>query len=82
MGLPYFTYEQPQKVVEAINASQRLEVDSVEARYDADQDAFSFFFESSGESDDFSSVEIKGQKFCPIGSFCWIWEQVSKELPT
>lgn len=75
---PYFTFEQAQKVVEAFNASQQLEGNTVEARYDAGQDAFCFLFESSGESDDFPAVEIEGQKLYPIGAGCWIWERDDK----
>lgn len=64
---PYFSYEQAQKVVYAFNASHRFEGDRVEAQYDAEQDAFCFFFESAGESDDFPAVEIEGQKLYPLG---------------
>lgn len=73
---PYFTFEQAQKVVDAFNATPRLEGDSVDARYEAEKDTFCFFFESSGESDDFPAVEIEGRKFYPIGAGCWIWETV------
>lgn len=75
---PYFTFQQARKVVDAFNASQRVNGDSVEARYDATQDAFCFFFESAGESDDFSAVEIEGKKYYPIGAYAWIWESTDR----
>ena len=77
---PYFTFEQAQKVVEAFNKGERFEGDKIEARYDAEQDAFCFLFESSGESDDFAAVELEGQKFYPIGAGCWIWERADVQV--
>lgn len=77
---PYFTFEQAQKVVEAFNEGERFEGDKVEARYDAEQDAFCFFFESSGESEDFSALTVDGRKLYPIGSGCWIWEDATADL--
>jgi hypothetical protein len=73
---PYFTFEQAQKVAEAFNEGERFEGDKVKARYNVEQDAFCFFFESSGESDDFPSLEVDGLKLYPVGAGCWIWEEV------
>jgi hypothetical protein len=75
---PYFTFEQAQKVIEAFNTSQQIGGENVKARYDTEQDAFCFFFESSGESEDFPAEEIDGQKYYPIGAGCWIWERAGK----
>lgn len=75
---PYFTFEQAHIVVEAFNASQRTGGEEVKAHYDAELDAFCFFFESSGENDIFSAEEIDGNKYYPIGAGCWIWESADK----
>ncbi|MDQ1612120.1 MAG: hypothetical protein QOG00_2051 [Pyrinomonadaceae bacterium] len=72
---PYFTFEQSLRVVKAFNENEWFDGGKVIAHYNAEKDMFRFFFESTGESDDFTANDIEGQKLYPIGASCWIWEE-------
>lgn len=66
---PYFTYNQAEKVLEAYLATGR------KAWYDADADRFVFEVDGKDEVDSFNAVELVGEKFYPVGAFCWIWDE-------
>lgn len=85
---PYFTLEQGQAIVEAINRTQDewsrepTNLDTLHGLYDSMRDAFVFYQESAKDSDNpdedweiFTFVEVDGQKLYPIGAWCWIWER-------
>ncbi len=83
---PYFTVEQGQLVVEALNrAEEQSALDSLIGFYDEPRDAFVFHYRAQSNSeapeedwDIFPSQFIEGQKLYPIGASCWIWEREGK----
>lgn len=83
---PYFTFEQGQLVVEAINrAETQSTLDGLVGFYDETRDAFVFHYKSQANSqlpeenwDIFPPQLIEGKKLYPIGTGCWIWEQEEK----
>jgi hypothetical protein len=74
-AVPVFTFDQAQAVVAAWRRQ------GWQAEYSAADDAFVFFvnqdFETgqSDESEAFAAFERDGQKFYPVGSGSWIWEE-------
>ena len=75
---PYFTFEQAQKVLKTYNELCRIIGQTNVASYDLSADAF-VFPSDDGEKEIFSSVAEDGQKYYPIGAFCWIWEESGNE---
>ncbi len=73
----YFTFEQAQKVLKTYNELRRIIGQTNTAFYDSSADAF--VFPDDEEKEIFSSVAEDGQKYYPIGAFCWIWEQSGNE---
>lgn len=85
---PYFTLEQGQAIVEAINRTQEewgkesFNIDTLHGYYDSEQDAFVFYQKSMKESKNpeedweiFTFVAVDGQKLYPIGAWGWVWER-------
>ena len=71
---PYFTFEQAQKVLKTYNELRRIIGQKNLAHYDSSTDAFAFPSDED-ETETFVSIIENGQKYYPIGTFCWIWEK-------
>lgn len=70
---PFFTHDEAQKIVTAHKEH------GLNAYYDQESDGFAFEVESSGDDYDiFSSVEVANMKLYPVGTGCWIWEEVAE----
>ncbi len=45
------------------------------AYYDSAMDAFVFPSNDGDKPDIFAAIIENGQKYYPVGAFCWIWEE-------
>lgn len=74
---PYFTFEQAQKVLKTYNMLRSLIGQKDLAYYHSAADVF-VFPTSEEESETFAAIIENGQKYYPVGAFCWIWEEASE----
>lgn len=72
---PYFTLEQAQEILKSYNTLRSVIEQKETAYYDSTKDAFIFPTDDENESEIFTAIIEKGQKYYPIGAFCWIWEE-------
>lgn len=75
-GCPYFTFEQSQKVLKIHNVLRSLIEQKDLAYYDSAADAFIFPANGEDEPEIFAAIITEGQKYYPVGAFCWIWEEL------
>ena len=73
-GCPYFTFEQAQKILKSSN-QLRAVIGQNPAFYDSAIDAFVFPL-SDDEFETFTPFFENDQKYYPIGTFNWIWEEI------
>lgn len=71
---PYFTLDQAQKVLKQYNLFREIIGQKHFAFFDSESDAF-IFPSSEDETEMFSAISENGQKYYPVGAFCWIWEE-------
>lgn len=69
---PYFTFEQGQKVFNTYNMLRSVIEQKDFAYYDSATDAFVFPANDADEREVFAAIIEDGQKYYPIGTFCWI----------
>lgn len=72
---PYFIFEQAQKVLKTHNIFRSIVGDKKISYYDLERDAFIFPVTGKDESEIFAAIIENGEKYYPIGTFCWIWEE-------
>ena len=77
---PYFTFEQAQKVLKTYNMLRSVIGQKDSAYYDSAADVFIFPTSEDEESETFAAIIENGQKYYPVGAFCWIWEETAKEV--
>jgi len=73
---PYFTFEQAQKVLKNYNELRQIIGQNNLAQYDLATDAFIFPAGDEDETEVFAAINENGQKYYPVGAFCWIWEEI------
>lgn len=71
---PYFTFDQAQKVLRQFNRLREITWSKDLAFYDSGSDSFIFPVDYENEPELFEAIVENGQKFYPLGTFCWIWE--------
>lgn len=76
---PYFTFGQAHKVLETHNELRLIIGQKDLAYYDSATDAFVFPTNNEDESEIFAAIIEAGQKYYPVGAFCWIWEEMPRE---
>lgn len=76
---PYFTFEQAQKVLTTHNTLRSVIGQKKLACYDVAADAFVFPASDEDEPEIFAAIIADGQKYYPVGTFCWIWEEAAEE---
>ena len=76
-GLPVFTFDQAQKVLEQFNLFRRITGQEGFAFYSEAADIF-VFPDDENEPEIFAAIEENGEKFYPIGAFGWIWEELTE----
>ena len=72
---PYFTFEPAQKILRTYNTLHSIIGQKNLAYYDAAADAFVFPSNDEEEPEIFAAITENGQKYYPVGAFCWIWEE-------
>ncbi len=72
---PYFSFEQAQKVLKNYNELRQIIGQKNLAYYNLNADAFVFPSDSEDELETFAGINENGQKYYPVGAFCWIWEE-------
>ena len=72
---PYFTFEQTQKILKAYNELRQIIGENSKAYYKSEIDAFVFPV-SEDETEVYEALVENGQKYYPVDSFVWIWEEI------
>lgn len=72
---PYFTFEQAQKILKNYNLLRQIIGRRNLAFYDSIADVFVFPSDDEDEPETFEAINENGQKYYPVGAFCWIWEE-------
>lgn len=72
---PYFTFEQAQKVLKTYNTLRSVIGQKGLAYYDSAADGFIFPTNDEDEPEIFAATVENGEKYYPVGAFCWIWEE-------
>ncbi len=72
---PYFTFEQSEKILRTCNTLRSIIGQKNLAYYDAAADAFVFSSNDEDEPEILAAIIENGQKYHPVGAFCWIWEE-------
>ena len=72
---PYFTFDQAQKVLKQYNQLREIIGQKDLAFYNEAADAFIFPADGEDEPETFAAIAENGQKYYPVGAFCWIWEE-------
>lgn len=75
---PYFTFEQARKVSNRFNSLREKTGLKDTAFYEEGDDSFVFPV-GGNETERFSAIMADGRKYYPVGSFCWIWEEISSD---
>lgn len=75
---PYFTFEQARKVLKNYNQLRQITGQNDFAQYDLAVDAFVFPADDEEETETFDAVTANGQKYYPVGAYCWIWEELEQ----
>ncbi len=67
--------EQAEKILQNSNELKRIIRQTDLAFYDCAADAFIFPSNVEDETEIFTAIVENGQKYYPIGTFSWIWEE-------
>lgn len=73
---PYFDFEQANNILKSCNNLRSIIAQEPLAYYDLSLDAF--VFPDEDDSEVFAPFTEDGKKYCPIGAFCWIWEEANQ----
>ncbi len=75
LNLPYFTFDQAQKVLKQYNQLREIIGQNNLADYDLAADAFVFPSDDEDEREVFAAITEKGRKYYSVGALSWIWEE-------